>query len=80
MRSTKQVKITLYRRDVQAFELRAHKGEIAQNLVQPLARLLSAMRELQTAAKGGHFPLDVIFDELPSAYGTNWLKERSATV
>ena len=80
MRRTKQTKITLYRRDVEAFQGRARRGEIPARLAEPSAKVLSAMRELQIAAGGGHFPLDVIFDALPSGYQLNWLTTKRAAL
>ena len=76
MRRTKQTKITLYRSDVETFQGRARRGEIPERLAEPSAKVLSAMRELQIAAGGGYFPLDVIFDALPSGYQSNWLKTK----
>ncbi len=76
MRRTKQTKITLYRSDVEAFENQARRGEIPARLAEPAAKVLSAMRELQIAAGGGHLSLDVIFEALPSGYQSNWLKTK----
>lgn len=80
MRRTKQAKITLYRRDVEVFQSRARKGEIPERLAEPSAKVFSAMRELQIAAGGGHFALDVIFAALPPAYQSNWLETKRSTL